>query len=53
MSIDTQLLIIHLLDREIVRANHIATLGYRDDVKAAKQDFIDYAKTLRTDKNRR
>jgi hypothetical protein len=53
MSIDTQLLIIHLLDREIVRANHIATLGYRDDVKTAKQDFIDYAKTLRTDKNRR
>ena len=53
MSIDTQLLIIHLLDREIVRSDHIATLGYRDDVRAAKQDFINYVKTLRTDKKRR
>jgi|AOAMet_66_BLW_10_1038536.scaffolds.fasta_scaffold01309_7 hypothetical protein len=53
MSIDTQLLIIYLLDREIGRADHIATLGYRDDVKTAKQDFINYAKTLRTDKRRR
>ncbi len=53
MSIETQLLIIHLLDREIVRADHIATLGYRDDVRIAKQDFINYAKTLRTNKRRR
>jgi hypothetical protein len=48
MSIDTQLLIIQLLDREIVRSNHIATLDYLADVKAAKQDFIQHAKNLGT-----
>lgn len=52
MSIDTQLLIIHLLDREIVRSDHIATLDYLADVKAAKQDFIQHAKTLGTKRNR-
>lgn len=46
MSIDTQLLIIQLLDREIVRSNHIATLDYLADVKEAKQDFIQHAKNL-------
>ncbi len=46
MSIDTQLLIIQLLDREIIKSNHIATLGYLADVKAAKTDFIQHAKTL-------
>jgi len=53
MSIDTQLLIIHLLDREIVKSNHIATLDYLADVKAAKQDFIQHAKTLAPERNRR
>jgi hypothetical protein len=53
MSIETQLLIIHLLDREIVRADHIATLGYRDDVRLAKQDFIEHAKNLGPKNNRR
>ncbi len=46
MSIETQLLIIQLLDREIIKSNHIATLSYLSDVKAAKQDFIQHAKTL-------
>ena len=53
MSIDTQLLIIQLLDREIVRSDHIATLDYLADVKAAKQDFIQHAKALGTTRNRR
>jgi len=53
MSIDTQLLIIHLLDREIVKSNHIATLDYLADVKAAKLDFIQHAKTLGTQRRRR
>ena len=53
MSIDTQLLIIHLLNRELVRSNHIATLGYRDDIRRAKHDFITHTKTLGTPKQRR
>ena len=53
MSIDTQLLIIHLLDREIVKSNHIATLDYLADVKAAKQDFIQHTKTLSSRSSRR
>jgi hypothetical protein len=53
MSIDTQLLIIHLLDREIVKSDHIATLDYLADVKAAKQDFIQHAKTLGSRRPRR
>ena len=44
MSIDTQLLIIQLFNREIQRSDHIATLDYLADVKAAKQDFIQYTK---------
>ena len=46
MSIDTQLLIIHLLNREIKKSNHIATLDYFADVRAAKRDFIQHTKTL-------
>jgi len=46
MSIETQLLIIKLLDREIARSNHIATLSYLADVRSAKIDFIDFAKKL-------
>ena len=53
MSIDTQLLIIHLLDREIVKSDHIATLDYLADVKAAKQDFIQHTKTLGPRRSRR
>jgi hypothetical protein len=53
MSIDTQLLIIHLLDREIMRSDHIATLGYLADVKEAKQDFVQHAKTLGNRRKRR
>ena len=53
MSIDTQLLIIHLLDREIVKSNHIATLDYLADVKAAKQDFIQHTKSLGPKHHRR
>ena len=53
MSIDTQLLIIHLLNRELIRSDHIATLGYRDDIRRAKQDFITHTKTLGTPKQRR
>jgi hypothetical protein len=53
MSIDTQLLIIQLLDREIMRSKHIATLEYFADVKAAKQDFIQHTKTLGISRNRR
>ena len=53
MSIETQILIIKLLDREIARYNHIATLGYLADVKAAKTDFIEFAKTLPPHPNRR
>ena len=53
MSIDTQLLIIHLLDREIAKSNHIATLDYLADVKAAKQDFIQHTKTLGSRSSRR
>ena len=53
MSIDTQLLIIHLLDREIRRSDHIATLDYLTDVKAAKRDFIEHAKNLGPKNNRR
>ena len=53
MSIDTQLLIIDLLNREVKKSDHIATLGYLADVKAAKQDFIQHAKTLGTQRNRR
>tara|TARA_B100000900_G_scaffold405230_1_gene414560 strand:- start:495 stop:659 length:165 start_codon:yes stop_codon:yes gene_type:complete len=52
MSIETQLLIINLLDQEIMRSNHIATLGYLADVKAAKQDFIQHAKNLGPKRNR-
>lgn len=46
MTIETQLLIIQLLEKEISKADHIATLSYLADVKAAKQDFIQHAKTL-------
>ncbi len=46
MSIDTQLLIIHLLNQEITKADHIATLSYLGDVRTAKQDFINHTKTL-------
>ncbi len=46
MSIDTQLLIIQLLNREIAKANHIATLGYLADVRKAKKDFVQHAKSL-------
>ena len=53
MSIETQLLIIKLLDREIARSNHIATLGYLADVKVAKTDFIEFAKTIPSNPNRR
>jgi hypothetical protein len=53
MSIDTQLLIIHLLNREIVRSDHIATLGYRDDIRTAKRDFVEHTKTLGTSRQRR
>jgi len=47
MSIDTQLLIIYLLNREIRRSDHIATLDYLADVKTAKRDFIEHTKNLR------
>ena len=53
MSIDTQLLIISLLNRELTRANHIATLDYLADVRNAKQDFIDHTKNLGPDRQRR
>ena len=48
MSIDTQILIINLFNREIQRSNHIATLSYLADVKAAKEDFIEYTKKIRS-----
>jgi hypothetical protein len=53
MSIDTQLLIINLLNREIRRSDHIATLDYLADVKMARQDFIEHAKNLGSKNNRR
>ena len=53
MSIETQLLIINLLDREIVKSNHIATLDYLADVRAAKVDFIEFAKKIPSTPSRR
>ncbi len=52
MNMDTQLLIIQLLNQELRKADHRATLSYLADVKAAKQDFIQHAKTLGTKRNR-
>lgn len=53
MKMDTQQLIIELLNKEISKADHIATLGYRDDIRTAKRDFIEHAKTLGASRQRR
>ena len=53
MSIDTQKLIIELLNQELLKTNHRATRGYHREIEEAKQDFILHAKTLGPQQDRR
>lgn len=52
MNMDTQLLIIQLLNQELRKADHRAIKYYFKEVKEAKEDFIQHAKTLGTKRNR-
>tara|TARA_Y100000361_G_scaffold32161_1_gene26901 strand:- start:232 stop:393 length:162 start_codon:yes stop_codon:yes gene_type:complete len=40
LNIDTQKLIIELLNQELRKANHRATRGYHREIEEAKADFI-------------
>tara|TARA_R100001463_G_scaffold81940_2_gene136474 strand:- start:308 stop:481 length:174 start_codon:yes stop_codon:yes gene_type:complete len=42
MKHNTRNLIIQLLNQELKKANHIATLYYHEEIKEAKKDFIDH-----------
>jgi hypothetical protein len=42
MQCETQQLIIELLDQELRKANHPATLLYKKEIEDAKQDFIEF-----------
>tara|TARA_B100000927_G_C16334000_1_gene416489 strand:- start:531 stop:692 length:162 start_codon:yes stop_codon:yes gene_type:complete len=42
MNYETQKLIVELLNQELKKSNHIATLFYHEEVKEAKKDFITY-----------
>lgn len=42
MRYNTRSLIIQLLNQELKKANHIATLYYHEEIKEAKRDFVDH-----------
>ena len=46
LNIDTQLLLIQLLNQELRKADHRATRGYYEEIKEAKADLIAYLKTM-------
>jgi hypothetical protein len=48
---NTRKLIIQLLNQELKKANHIATLYYHEEIKEAKEDFIDHINLKLTRKN--
>ena len=46
MLIDTQKLIVDLLNQELRKSDHLATRLYHKEVQDAKEDFIKHSKTL-------
>ncbi len=42
MTIETQKLIVELLNQELRKANRRATLLYHEEVREAKKDFIEH-----------
>ena len=53
MNMDTQLLIIQLLNQELRKADHRATKYYFKEVKEAKEDFVNHISTLGTKNEKR
>ena len=53
MNMDTQFLIIQLLNQELRKANHRATKLYFKEVQEAKVDFVNHISTLGTKNEKR
>jgi hypothetical protein len=51
LLIDTQRLIIELMNQELKKTNRLATRGYYKEIEEAKANFIEHTKTLGNNKN--
>ena len=53
LNINTQLLLLQLLNQELRKADRRATRLYYEEILEAKADFIEHAKTLGPDNEKR